>query len=167
MSYTLTEVNQMDREDFVAAFGSIFEHTPAIAANLWQYRPFATVTDFHQHAIEVMYALSLNEQLALLRAHPDLGSRVKMAEASVREQSGVGLDRLTPDEYDRFQSLNNTYTRKFGFPFIIAVRGHTKESILQAFRERLQNSETEEMARALQEIAQIAWYRLNDAISEI
>ena len=108
--------------------------------------------------------MSLAEQLTLIQAHPDLGSRVKMAAASVQEQAGAGLSQLAPEEYKHFQALNIAYRKKFGFPFVMAVKDQTKASILQAFRTRLENHKDPEIQQALSEIAQIARFRLNDLI---
>jgi 2-oxo-4-hydroxy-4-carboxy-5-ureidoimidazoline decarboxylase len=103
-------------------------------------------------------------QLALIQAHPDLGSKAKMAASSIAEQAGAGLDRLSPEEFERFQRLNQAYKDRFGFPFIVAVKNHTKASILQTFEERLQNSYGEEVQRAIAEIAQITRFRLEQQI---
>jgi 2-oxo-4-hydroxy-4-carboxy-5-ureidoimidazoline decarboxylase len=91
---------------------------------------------------------------------------VKMAEASVQEQSGAGLDRLSPDEFERFQQLNQAYRQKFGFPFIVAVRNHTKDSILAEFDRRLHHAPEAERQQALAEIAQITRFRLLDWVAE-
>ena len=99
-------------------------------------------------------------KLALIRAHPDLGSKAKMAEASVQEQAGVGLDRLSLEEFTRFETLNQAYRDKFGFPFIIAVKDQTKESILLAFETRLKNDISSEIEAAITEISRIAELRL-------
>lgn len=165
MPYSLSELNQLNQPAFIEALGAVFESTPAIAGRTWYYRPFADLTDLHQQMVGVVNAMSQEEKLALIRAHPDLGSRAKMAEASVKEQAGAGLDRLTPAEYERFQSLNQAYQEKFAFPFIIAVKNHTKDSILAAFDRRLQNPINTELQQALIEIAQIARFRLNDLVS--
>ncbi len=164
MPYTLAQLNQMDEAAFVRAFGDIFEHSPAIAQQAWQQRPFPTITDLHQTMMAVVKAMSREEKLRLIQAHPDLGSKAKMAEASVKEQAGAGLDRLSPEEYEQFHHLNQAYQQKFGFPFIIAVKNHTKASILHAFQERLNHTESLELEQALEEIRQIAWFRLTDAI---
>lgn len=166
MPYSLADLNQMDQAAFVAALGAVFEHTPAIAHQTWYQRPFTSVTALHQAMIQVMHSLSSAEQLALILAHPDLGSKAKMAPASVQEQAGAGLDRLSPEEYDRFHHLNQTYRETFGFPFIIAVKQHTKTSILAAFEQRLHNSAATEQAQALAEIAEIAHFRLLDLIPQ-
>ncbi|MBE9226388.1 2-oxo-4-hydroxy-4-carboxy-5-ureidoimidazoline decarboxylase [Phormidium sp. LEGE 05292] len=160
MKYTIFQLNQMDQEAFTEALATIFEHSPWVAKNAWQKRPFADLFTLHQNMIEVVQTASKEQQLNLICAHPDLGTKAKMAEASVKEQTGVGLDRLTLEEYQRFHSLNQTYKEQFGFPFIIAVKNHTKDSILTAFEQRIKNSPEVEIAQALTEIAQIAKFRL-------
>ncbi len=165
MTTTIATLNELSQAAFVETLGAIFEDTPTIAAQTWHQRPFQTIDNLHQKMVAVVESLSPDAQLALIQAHPDLGSRLKMAEASVQEQAGVGLDRLTPEEYDRFHHLNQSYKAKFGFPFIIAVRNHTKASILEAFQRRLENTTEDEKQQALAEIYQIARFRLTDAIS--
>lgn len=160
MKYSLAELNEMGQEAFVAALGAIFEDTPAIAQKVWSEKPFTSIDDLYQSMVAVVENLSKDEQLALMQAHPDLGSQVKMAEASVQEQAGVGLDKLTPDEYNRIQSLNQAYKDKFGFPFIVAVKNNSKASILDEFTRRLQNSPSVEQKQALRAIFAIAKFRL-------
>lgn len=160
MLYSIAQLNQMNQADFVAALGAVFEATPAIAREAWTQRPFTDVTDLHQAMVDIVNVMSPAERLALIRAHPDLGSKAKMADASVQEQAGVGLNRLTREEYDRFQALNQAYKANFGFPFIIAVKNHTKASLLDAFDRRLQNTPEAEANQALTEITQIAYFRL-------
>lgn len=164
MPYSLDQLNQMSQSLFTETLGSIFEHTPSIACRTWEQRPFQDVTDLHQKMVAVVKAFSPEEKLLLIQAHPDLGSKAKMAEASVKEQAGAGLTQLAPDEYERFLTLNQAYKTQFGFPFIIAVKNHTKASILNAFEERLQNSKEAEMNQAIAEICQIAYFRLTDLI---
>lgn len=164
MSYSIAELNQMSQDEFVAVLGAIFEETPVVAHQAWEKRPFADMVDLYQRMVDVVQAMSKEEQLALIRVHPELGSKVKMAEASVQEQSGIGLDRLTSAEYERFQILNSMYRKKFGFPFIIAVKNHTKDSILAAFENRLENTVDQEIEQAIAEISQIAQFRLSAMI---
>ena len=164
MSYTITELNQMNQEAFVEALGAVFEHTPSIAQQAWTLRPFTDVNTLHQKMVEVVQGMSQAEQLALIRAHPDLGSKAKMAEASVKEQTGIGLNQLMPEEYDRILLLNQAYKDKFGFPFIIAVKNHTKATLIETFECRLQNPVDVEMELALTEIAQIAKFRLLELV---
>ena len=153
-------LNQMSQSEFTEAIGSIFEHTPEIAAEAWRSQPFADVQSLHQVMAAIVLKMSDDEQLKLICAHPDLGSKFKMAEASIQEQSTVGLDQLSATEYDRFQYLNKAYKDKFAFPFIIAVRNHTKDSILKAFEQRLLNNLEVEKKQAISEIIEIARWRL-------
>jgi 2-oxo-4-hydroxy-4-carboxy-5-ureidoimidazoline decarboxylase len=165
MSYSIADLNQMSQSNFVMALGAVFEETPAIAEQTWKQRPFIDRADLHQKMVRVVNQLSQAEQLCLIRSHPDLGSKAKMAEASVQEQAGIGLDRLSSEEYEQFHSLNQAYKEKFGFPFIIAVKNHSKTSVLQAFQQRLKNNAEAERQQALSEIIQIAHFRLEGLIS--
>lgn len=168
MPYTLDEVQRWDQEAFVAAFGAVFEDSPWVAAEAWPARPFEDVDALHAAMADAVDRAPTERQLALIRAHPDLAGKAALAgdvaEASRREQSGAGLDRLTPDEFARFQSLNRRYRERFGFPFILAVRGHDKHSILHAFDLRLEHDPDTERRRALEEISRIARFRLDDLI---
>ncbi|WP_239112343.1 2-oxo-4-hydroxy-4-carboxy-5-ureidoimidazoline decarboxylase [Halomicronema sp. CCY15110] len=157
---TLAALNQMDQADFTQALGDIFEHTPAIAQQTWPRRPFATVESLHQAMVAVMQALPTAAQVRLIQAHPDLGVKAKMTAASVQEQAGAGLDQLSPEEFTTFSELNQAYRDRFQFPFIVAVKEHTKTSILAAFRQRLTHDAETERQTALAEIAKIAGYRL-------
>lgn len=160
MGYSIIEINQMTQPEFVQVFGSVFEDTPSIAAQAWHRRPFLDLASLYQAMITLVEQMPEDDLLTLIRAHPDLGSRVQMAPASVQEQTSVGLDRLSPAEYGRFQQLNNTYQTKFDFPFIMAVKGQTKEVILAAFAERLNHTAAREKQQAILEIEKIARFRL-------
>jgi 2-oxo-4-hydroxy-4-carboxy-5-ureidoimidazoline decarboxylase len=159
-SYEIATLNQMSQAEFTEVLGSIFEHTPEIAAEAWRSQPFADVQSLHQVMTTIVLQMSDAAQLKLICAHPDLGSKFKMAAASVQEQSTIGLDQLSATEYDRFQYLNQAYKDKFVFPFIVAVRNHTKDSILKAFEQRLQNNLEVEKKYAIAEIIEIARWRL-------
>lgn len=161
----LSELNQMNQDDFVAALGWIFEDSPWVVAKAWAKKPFTDVLSLHQSMVDVVREASDTEKLALICAHPNLGAKAKMAEASVKEQAGVGLDRLSPQEHDKFNSLNQAYKEKFNFPFIIAVRNHTKESILRSFSQRLENTKETEIQTVLAEIEKIALFRLQEFIN--
>jgi 2-oxo-4-hydroxy-4-carboxy-5-ureidoimidazoline decarboxylase len=164
--YSLKDLNQSSQAEFVAALGDIFEQTPAIAATVWQQRPFTNRADLHAKMLAIVQALTLEDQLTLILAHPDLGSKARMAITSVQEQASAGLDQLTPGEYERFLELNQRYRGKFGFPFIIAVKHHSKASILEAFQQRLGNSIAQEQQQALAEIGEIARLRLESCVLE-
>ncbi|MEL6786214.1 MAG: 2-oxo-4-hydroxy-4-carboxy-5-ureidoimidazoline decarboxylase [Cyanobacteria bacterium J06607_15] len=154
----------MSQEEFTSVLEEIWEETPEIVQKAWHSKPFEDMEALYQSMVDVVSNMSDREQLALIKAHPDLGSKAKMAEASVQEQAGVGLDRLSASAYQRFQNLNQAYKDKFGFPFIVAVKYHTQESILEAFATRLENSLEQEKKQALEEISKIARLRLAAAI---
>ncbi|WP_338067074.1 2-oxo-4-hydroxy-4-carboxy-5-ureidoimidazoline decarboxylase [Thermoflavimicrobium daqui] len=156
----------MNQPHFTQVFGWVFEHSPWVAEESWKQRPFSTLADLHLVMVHTVENAPFSKQLDLLRAHPKLAARVPMTSISKQEQSGVGLDRLTQTEYDEFLSLNQAYQEKFNFPFIMAVRGQSKEKILIAIKERLKHSVEVEFKQALQEIYQIARFRLNDIVKE-
>ena len=158
--YSLSQVNQMTQTEFIAALSEIFEASPWVAEQAELKRPFETIETLYQTMVAIVKNSNSQQKLALIRAHPDLGSKAKMAESSVKEQAGVGLDRLTLAEYQHFHQLNQTYKDKFGFPFIIAVKNQTKTSILAAFEQRLNHSIEQEKITALEEIYKIAQFRL-------
>ena len=159
---TLAELNAMDRAGFVAAVGWVFEHSPWVAERAWPHRPFATLAALHGTMSEAVARASRAEQTALIRAHPDLGTRARMSTASAGEQSGAGLDRLTPDEFERLRRLNSAYREKFGFPFLYAVRGSTRHDILAALESRVAGEPEAERAAALEQICRIAQFRLEE-----
>jgi len=164
MTYTIAQINQMSQDNFVQALGRLFEDTPIIVAQTWNKRPFRDGEHLYRSLISQMLELKDEEKMALIRAHPDLGSRVKMAPDSIAEQAGAGLDTLSSQEYDRFVALNEGYKQKFGFPFIMAVKGQTKDRILRAFEARLSHDFPVERERALEEIAKIVQFRLGDRL---
>lgn len=164
--YSLSALNQMNQGEFIAALGAIFEESPWVAEKAWFKQPFANIKTLYHTMVDIVKNSSSEQQLTLICAHPDLGSKAKMAEASVQEQAGVGLDCLTPSEYEQFHQFNQNYKAKFGFPFIIAVRNHTKASILTSFEQRLNYSLETEKTTALEEIYKIAQFRLDEQVYE-
>lgn len=161
---TINELNALLCEQFVAALGSIFEHSPWVAERAWPQRPFRDLKQLHDAMTGEVECATRHEQLALLRAHPDLGARARMSEASAGEQAGAGLDQLSPEEYRRLHELNTAYREKFGFPFLYAVKGSTKYDILRALERRLPRSAEEELREALNQVYRIARFRLEAAI---
>ena len=160
----LDELNASTRDDFVAAIGNIFEHAPWVAEAAFGARPFATVAALHEAMLRAVREAPNDRQLALIRGHPELGSRVARAggltEASKAEQGSLGLDRLSDAEFARFERVNRAYRDKFAFPFIVCVRRHTRDSILAQFELRLGHDAETERARALDEIGLITRLRL-------
>jgi 2-oxo-4-hydroxy-4-carboxy-5-ureidoimidazoline decarboxylase len=161
---SLENLNTMSTEDFANTLGTIFEHSPWVAHTVSSARPFPSLDALHTAMVQVVQNAEPEAQLTLIRAHPDLGTRLRMSQESVSEQSGLGLDRLSPELFERFTHLNTAYRQRFGFPFIIAVRNHSLNSILAHFEARLNNTIDQERQTALREIAQIARFRLGDLI---
>ena len=165
---TVEEVNRLSRDEFVARFGGIFERSSWVAEGAWHERPFGSFSEMHGAFERAMYDAPLEHQLDLIRAHPDLAGKAAIAgdltPESAREQASAALDRLTPEEYEDFHRLNAAYREKFGFPFIVCVREHTKETILADADARLKHSRQEEIKTALGEIAKIARLRLQDLV---
>jgi adenine deaminase len=155
----------LGREAFVARFGALYEASPWVAEAAWRAGGFAGAEDLDAALRAAMYAAPEERRLALIRAHPDLGERVAvLTDASRSEQSGAGLDRLSPAEHERFMATNAAYREKFGIPFVVCVREHTKASILAGAEERLGHTREQEIKIALGEIARIARLRLEDAL---
>jgi len=167
---TLESLNRASPGELEHVLAGVFEHSPWIAARVVEARPFASVEALHAAMVAVVRRASRDEQLALLRAHPDLAGRAARAgaltSASASEQSSAGLDRLDDREYERFGRLNLAYREKFGFPFIVAVRRHDTQQILAAFETRLGHTEAEEVQAALAQVFEIARLRLGGLIAE-
>lgn len=157
-------LNRTSQQVFVERLGAIYEHSPWVAERAWLRRPFADHAALARAMREVVAEASAAEQLALIRAHPDLAGRLARAGTlqahSTAEQKGLGLDRLPDDQYERFDRLNTLYRARFGFPFIIAARDHTRDSVLDAFERRLGHTADQEREAALGQIDRIAWFRL-------
>lgn len=167
---TITELNALDAAAFETQLAHVFEHAPWVAERAAVRRPFAGRAEVHRAMVAVIDAASEPEQLALLRGHPDLAGKAAIAgdltADSKREQQGAGLDRLTRAEYDRFHALNSTYKERFGFPFILAVKGKTKDDILAAFARRADNERAVEFREALDQVGRIAAFRLADLVED-
>jgi len=161
---TLDQLNQLDRVAFTQALGHLFEHSPWVAEAAWNRRPFRGAAQLHAELCAAMHAAPYERQLDLIRAHPDLAGRLaqqsQLTADSQREQSSAGLHRLSPEEMGEFQRRNDAYRERFGFPFIICARLSHKAAILDAMRERLNNTPGQEFDTALTEIEKIARLRL-------
>jgi OHCU decarboxylase len=161
----------LSRDEFVARFGAVYEHSPWVAAGAFDRGLGAiagTAEELHRALSATMRAASAQAQLALIGAHPDLAGRLsragRLTADSTQEQASAGLDHLTDVERDHFTELNEAYKHKFGFPFILAVKGRSKTEILAAFEQRLAQSREHEFATALDEIDRVALLRLRDLI---
>src|SRR5215468_7338076 len=164
MTVTLADLNRLGTADFAAAVGEAFELAPWVADAACARRPFATVSDLHAAMMGAVRAAPRDTQLAFLRQHPDLAGKAARAgtitDDSRREQASVGLDTLSEEESARFHRLNDAYKEKFGFPFIVCVRRHTRDSILSQFERRLAHDQATEFATALQEVFFITRLRI-------
>jgi 2-oxo-4-hydroxy-4-carboxy-5-ureidoimidazoline decarboxylase len=161
----------MDRETFVATFGRVFEHSPWIAEAAFERGLPAdadSAAGLHRALCAVLRAAPVAKQRALIEAHPDLAGRLsgaaRLTADSTQEQAGAGLDRLSDDERARFAALNAAYRGRFGFPFVMAIKGRTKHEVLRAFERRLGNDAALEHSTAVAEIEQIALLRLLDLL---
>ena len=167
MRLAIGDVNAMDERAFLATFGGVFEHSPWVAEQAFERRPFASPEDLHAAFAAALREAPSERKLALLRAHPELAGREaaegELTAESEREQGSAGLDRLSPEELRALRELNAGYRERFGFPFVVCVREHTKDSILAWAQERLDNDVDEEVEIALAEIAKIARLRLEEA----
>jgi 2-oxo-4-hydroxy-4-carboxy-5-ureidoimidazoline decarboxylase len=161
--FTLESLNSLPLPAFSGAVGDVFEHAAWVADAAFGHRPFPTVTALHDAMMGVVRSSPPERQLAFIRAHPELGSKVKRLDITAEsqaEQGSLGLDRLSEAEFRTFSELNAAYTETFGIPFIICVRRHTRDSILKEFARRLRNDAETERKAALDEIALITRLRL-------
>ncbi|HSY74614.1 MAG TPA: 2-oxo-4-hydroxy-4-carboxy-5-ureidoimidazoline decarboxylase [Dongiaceae bacterium] len=166
---SLLQLNSLSREEFTRIVGPVFEHSPWIAEVAFAKKPFADLKNLYRALCETVKNSGEEEQLALIRAHPNLVGKFaltgQLTKESTNEQASAGLNRLSPEEIDLFQKQNAAYKNKFGFPFIICARLNKKVAILAGFERRLKNSREEEIKTALEEIFKIAELRLRDLIA--
>ncbi|QEM82840.1 2-oxo-4-hydroxy-4-carboxy-5-ureidoimidazoline decarboxylase [Halomonas binhaiensis] len=161
--------SQMDKATFVATYGDVFEHSPWVAEEAYD-RGLSEAHDepgmLAEHMGKVLEDADIERQMQVIRAHPDLAGKAaaagELTDDSTREQAGAGLDQCTADELARFTHLNDAYKARFGFPFIMAVKGGNRHAILAAFEERLNNSIDQERDEAVLQINRIARFRLED-----
>lgn len=169
-SLTLNDVNALPLSGFVATFGGVLEHSPRYAQRVGQERPFATLEDLAAAFTRAVLTDDPEQQLALIRAHPDLAGKAALAGGvtaeSASEQASAGLDRLSPGEYAEFHRVNAAYHEKFDMPYIVCVREHSKAGILAGAAARLENSPAAERTTALREIGRIARLRVLDLVRQ-
>lgn len=164
----LATLNAAPDEEFVIAFGGIYEHSDWVARRIVVQRPFQNLESLRVTMHEEVEKAPKTTQLKLICAHPDLAGKLaregNITETSAREQAGLGLDRLSGEEYETFSELNLRYREKFGFPFIICARLTTQRGLLDAFETRLKNSREAEIFEALEQVHEIARLRLQDLV---
>jgi len=164
----------MTRDHFIERFGGVFEHSPWIAERAFDKGRIAeplAAGPVHEALCAEFRGASHDERMGVLRAHPDLAGKLAISgdltEESKSEQAGAGLDRLSAAEHARFTELNTGYMQDFGFPFIIAVKGHNKDSILAAFETRVGNDPETEFETACGEVEKIAGFRIAAILTEV
>jgi len=166
---TLDQLNAMPRDQFTDTLGAIFEHSPWVAERAWEMRPFSNVSALHAAMCASVAASDDTAKMALIRAHPPLAGKAalrgELTTASKSEQHAAGLDKCSPEELSRLTEVTRDYDRRFGIPFILAVRDHTRQSILDNLSARMGNTREQEIAEALRQIERIALLRLTGAIA--
>lgn len=169
-TYPLAALSALDQPAFVAALAGVFEHSPWVAEEAWFRRPFADRQALYGALEAVLRNAGRERQLALIHAHPELAGKAairgELTEESAREQAGAGLNSCTPAEFGAIRRLNDAYREKFGWPFIVAVKGLTREDIIATMARRLEGDSDSEFAEALTQIMKIATFRLADLVTD-
>jgi len=167
---SLREINELQPSGFVSTFRDIFEHSSWVAERAWESRPFQNREDLLSAMANAVETAGRELRLQLMSSHPDLAGKTaqngELTANSMREQSGAGLDACSHEELSRLQSLNSDYKRKFGFPFVLAVKDLDKKAILEAFEERIGSSLEDEFQENLRQITRIADFRLDQLVAD-
>ena len=161
----IKNINKLSQSEFVKVFANIFENASWIAKDVYNEKPFKDFTDLSQKMLSIFSTSTKENQLKILKAHPDLADKTKIESLtpdSKKEQSNAGLDQCSEEEFNEFKNLNNEYKKKFGFPFIYAVKGKEKKYILSNFRQRSSNDIDVEFIEAKIQVKTIASLRLNE-----
>ena len=162
---SINNINQLNKSDFLSIFGNIFEKTEWIAEKVFDLKPFKSNDDLFSKMINQYENCDKEQILIILNSHPELAIEKKLTKDSSNEQSGASLNECTFEEFEEFKKLNIEYRTKFGFPFIIAVKGKNKNNILNDFRKRIQNDLNAEFEEAKKQVMKIASFRFNDIAS--
>jgi 2-oxo-4-hydroxy-4-carboxy-5-ureidoimidazoline decarboxylase len=163
---SIEEINQLKQEEFVSIFSGIYEHSPWIPRETFHARPFRDLAHLASSMQQVVLSSSYESQLQLIREHPELAGKAvikkQLTDDSLREQSGAGLDQCSEDEFLILNQLNQDYNTKFGFPYILAVKGYQRAAIIQNFSQRLNNEVSKEFQECIHQIGLIARFRLEN-----
>ena len=162
---SINNINQLNKSDFLSIFGNIFEKTEWIAEKVFYLKPFKNIDDLFSKIINQYESCNKEQILLILNSHPELAVEKKLTKDSSNEQSVASLNECTIDEFEEFRKLNIEYRTKFGFPFIIAVKGKNKNDILNDFRKRIQNDLNSEFDEAKKQVMKIAFFRFKDIAS--
>ena len=161
---TLDKVNKLSRSDFISIFGNVFEKTEWIAERVFDYLPYKNFDNLRLKFFKIYNESNKESIIKILNSHPELVVEQKLTNESKKEQKGAGLNECSKEEVEEFKKLNLNYKKKFGFPFIIAVKGKNKNDILNYFRTRIKNSFDEEFIEAKKQVGEIATFRFKEII---
>ena len=166
MSYmnSIDKVNKLNKSDFISIFGNVFEKTEWIAQKSYDSKPYKNFEELFSKMVEIFENSNKESHIKILNAHPDLAVEKKLTKDSKNEQKNASLNQCTDEEFVEFKKLNEEYKKKFGFPFIIAVKGKNKEEILNSFRQRITNNINLEFEEAKKQVKKIASFRLGEII---
>ena len=159
---SIKKFNKLNKTEFISIFGNIFEKTEWIAEKCYELKPYKNFQELVSKMMEIFENINQEKHLKILNSHPDLAVVKKLTEDSKNEQTGANLNNCTEKEFKEFEELNEKYKKKFGFPFIIAVKGKNKEEILNNFRQRITNDINLEFEEAKKQVKKIANFRLNE-----
>jgi len=161
---SLNKVNKLSKSDFISIFGNVFEKTDWIAEKAYALKPFNNFQELFSKMMEIFENSKKEKHIEILNAHPHLAVEKKLTEDSKNEQKNASLNQCNDAEFIEFKKLNEEYKKKFGFPFIIAVKGKNKEEILNSFRQRITNNINSEFEEAKKQVKKIASFRLSEII---
>ena len=156
--------NKLNKSEFLSTFGNVFERTEWIAEKCYDSKPYNNVQELVNKMMEVFENSIKEKHLEILNSHPDLAVKKKLTKESENEQANANLNQCTNEEFEEFNKLNEKYKKKFGFPFIIAVKGKNKNEILNSFRQRITNNINSEFEEAKKQVKKIASFRLSEII---
>ena len=165
----INKINKLPKSEFTKVFANIFENASWIAEKLYQQKPFTSFEELSSKMISIFETASKEKKLEILNAHPDLADKTKIGLLTIdsnKEQSGAGLDQCTENEFNEFKKFNAIY-KKFGFPFIFAVKGKKKNEILDNLKKRVSSDLETEFIEAINQVKKIAIFRLEDLKNKI
>jgi len=161
---SIDKFNKLSKAEFISIFGNIFEKTEWIAERCYESKPYNNLDELVSKMMKIFENIEKERHLEILNSHPDLAVEKKLTEDSKNEQKNANLNQCTDEEFVEFKKLNEEYKKKFGFPFIIAVKGKNKEEILNSFRQRITNNINLEFEEAKKQVKKIANFRLGEII---
>ena len=162
---TIDNINDLNKSEFLSIFGNVFEKTESVALKVFELKPFKDSDDIVSKMLKIYEEYDRDKILKILNSHPELAIEKKLTNESKLEQTSANLNECSEEEFEEFKKLNLEYKTKFGFPFIIAVKGKNKNEILVNFRERIQNDLNKEFFKAKNQVKKIASLRLKDILS--